>query len=103
MTSESLSVPVDGVRTPRSIALWNAATFGVGYVLLGQWQKALVAVVLALVIGPITLGVGAVFLAIFTAIDGYHEAIATQRGAWTFFGRGRRNESVQSSGAVDGL
>jgi integral membrane sensor domain MASE1 len=73
--------------SPKAIAWWNLATFGAGYARIGQWQKALAALLLALMVGPITLGIGAVLLAAFTAVDGYREAMAEPRGQWTFLGK----------------
>lgn len=76
-------------QRPRNVALLNAAFFGVGYLYLGQWKKAVVAVVAALVFGPLTFGVAAVVLAALNALDGLMQARLQQCGAtlgdWTFF------------------
>lgn len=62
---------------------------GLGYILIGQKVKGIVAIVVYLVLLPLTCGVGSGVLAIVTAIDGYLQAQLQQQGKslgeWTFF------------------
>lgn len=62
---------------------------GLGYILIGQKVKGIVAIVIYLVCLPVTCGVGSGILAIVTAIDGYLQAQLQQQGKslgeWTFF------------------
>lgn len=62
---------------------------GVGYLLIGQKMKGIVAIVAWLVLIPVTCGTGSGLLAIIAAIDGYMQAQQLQQGhpvaEWTFF------------------
>ena len=74
---------------PRNVALLNALFFGVGYLFIGQWKKAIVAVLAAAVVGPLTFGIAELVLAELNAIDGLMQARLQRCGAslgdWTFF------------------
>ena len=62
---------------------------GLGYILIGQKLKGIIAIVVYLVCLPLTCGAGSGILAIVTAIDGYLQAQLQQQGKslgeWTFF------------------
>jgi hypothetical protein len=62
---------------------------GVGYLIMGQKTKGIVAIVAWLVLLVFTCGVGSGLLSIVTAIDGYMQAqllkAGTPVGQWTFF------------------
>ena len=61
---------------------------GVGYIILGQKTKGIVAIVVWLVLTVVTCGIGSA-IAIVTAIDGYMQAQQLQQGhpvgQWTWF------------------
>jgi hypothetical protein len=62
---------------------------GVGYIIMGQKTKGIVAIVAWLVLLVVTCGVGSGILGIVTAIDGYLQAQQLQQGKpvgqWTWF------------------
>lgn len=62
---------------------------GVGYLIIGQKMKGIVAIIVWLVLLVTTCGAGSGLLAIITAIDGYLQAQHLQQGRpvgeWTFF------------------
>ncbi|HEY0140078.1 MAG TPA: hypothetical protein VGF48_04225 [Thermoanaerobaculia bacterium] len=62
---------------------------GVGYLIMGQKMKGIVAIVAWAVMIPLTCGGGSGLLAIVAAIDGYLQAQQLQQGhpvaEWTFF------------------
>ena len=62
---------------------------GVGYIILGQKTKGIVAIVVYLVVAIPTCGVGSGLVSIAAAIDGYLQAQQLQQGhpvgQWTFF------------------
>jgi hypothetical protein len=62
---------------------------GLGYILIGQKVKGIVAIAAYIVLLFVTCGVGSGVLAIVTAIDGYLQAQLQQQGKslgeWTFF------------------
>ena len=62
---------------------------GVGYIVLGQKMKGIVAIVVWVVIALPTCGVGSLLVALAAAIDGYLQAQQLQQGhpigEWTFF------------------
>lgn len=61
---------------------------GLGYIMMGQKTKGIVAIVLWL-LGLFTCGIGSGLVAIFACIDGYMQAQQHQAGyplgQWTFF------------------
>lgn len=61
---------------------------GVGYIILGQKTKGIVAMVAWVVLTIVTCGIGSV-IAVVTAIDGYMQAQQLQQGhpigQWTWF------------------
>src|SRR5690349_3032938 len=62
---------------------------GVGYIIMGQKTKGIVAIIAWAVLLPLTCGVGAGILSIVTGIDGYLQAQQLQQGRpvgqWTWF------------------
>ena len=62
---------------------------GVGYLIIGQKTKGIVAIVAWIVLLVVTCGAGSGILAIVTAIDGYLQAQQLQQGKpvgqWTWF------------------
>jgi len=62
---------------------------GLGYILIGQKLKGIIAIVVYLVLVPVTCFVGSGVLAVVTAIDGYLQSQLQQQGKslgeWTFF------------------
>ena len=62
---------------------------GVGYIIMGQKTKGIVAIVAWVVLLVVTCGVGSGILGIVTAIDGYMQAQQLQQGKpvgqWTWF------------------
>ena len=62
---------------------------GVGYIIIGQKMKGIIAIVAWCVLIPVTCGIGSGILSIVTAIDGYFQALELQQGRpvgeWTFF------------------
>ena len=83
--------PSNPPRDPVIILVLNLLLLGaVGYFVLGQWQKGVAALVLDLLIGVPTCGMGIGAIAIFAGIDGYMQAQQLQAGRpvgqWTFFG-----------------
>lgn len=61
----------------------------VGYFIIGQKLKGIVALIAWIILLPLTCGVGSGVIAIVTAIDGYLQAQHLQQGRslgqWTFF------------------
>jgi len=61
---------------------------GVGYIIMGQKTKGIVAII-AWLLGLFTCGIGSGLVAIFAAIDGYMQAQQHQQGfplkQWSFF------------------
>ncbi len=62
---------------------------GVGYLLIGQKTKGIVAIVAYIILLFVTCGIGSGIIAIVAAIDGYLQAQLQQQGKslgeWTFF------------------
>ncbi|HEX7707374.1 MAG TPA: hypothetical protein VF701_13030 [Thermoanaerobaculia bacterium] len=62
---------------------------GVGYIIMGQKTKGIVAIISWLVLLVVTCGAGSGLVAIVAAIDGYLQAQQLQAGhpvgQWTFF------------------
>jgi hypothetical protein len=62
---------------------------GVGYIIIGQKMKGIIAIVAWCILLFVTCGIGSGILSIVTAIDGYFQAEALKAGSpvgeWTFF------------------
>jgi hypothetical protein len=62
---------------------------GVGYIIMGQKLKGIVAIIIYVVVAIPTCGAGSGLLAVAAAIDGYMQAQQLQAGhpiaQWTFF------------------
>ncbi len=62
---------------------------GVGYIIMGQKTKGIVAIVAWIVLLFVTCGAGSAIVAIITGIDGYLQAQQLQQGKpvgqWTWF------------------
>jgi hypothetical protein len=62
---------------------------GVGYILIGQKMKGIIAIVCYVILLFVTCGVGSGIIAIVAAIDGYLQTQQLQQGKsigeWTFF------------------
>jgi hypothetical protein len=85
-----LVYPPQPPKDPILICILNLIAFGgVGYILMGQKTKGIVAIIAwAILIIP-TCGTGSGLLAVITAIDGYlqsqQQAAGHPLGQWTFF------------------
>ena len=85
-----LVYPTTPPKDPILILVLNLLLLGgVGYIIMGQKMKGIVAIVASLVIGVPTCGAGAGLVCIVAAIDGYMQAQQLQAGhpvaQWTFF------------------
>jgi len=84
-----LIYPPTPPKEPVLILLLNLILAGVGYFLIGQNTKGIVAIIAALVIGVPTCGIGWGVLCIVTGLDGYFQSEAQKAGhplgQWTFF------------------
>jgi hypothetical protein len=82
-------MPSQPAKEPILILILNLIFVCIGYFIYGQWQKGIVAIIAALVIGIPTCGLGVGAVAIATAIDGFMQAQQLQAGfplaQWTFF------------------
>jgi hypothetical protein len=84
-----LVYPTTPPKDPILILVLNLLLLGgVGYIVIGQKTKGIVAMVTWVVLTVVTCGIGSV-IAIVTAIDGYMQAQQLQQGhpvgQWTFF------------------
>lgn len=84
-----LVYPTQPPKDPIVILLLNlVACGGVGYLMIGQKTKGIVAIV-AWAAGLLTCGIGSGIVAVFAAIDGYMQALELQAGhpvgEWTWF------------------
>jgi hypothetical protein len=82
--------PSQPPKDPILICLLNLIVLGgVGYILIGQKVKGIVAIILWLVVAIPTCGTGSGLIAVVTAIDGYFQAQSLQQGKsigpWTWF------------------
>ena len=85
-----LVYPTTPPKDPILVLLLNLLLFGgVGYIVMGQKTKGIVAIVVALIIAIPTCGAGSLLIGAFGAIDGYLQAQQLQAGhpvgQWTFF------------------
>jgi hypothetical protein len=82
--------PATPPKDPILVLVLNLLLFGcVGYFIMGQKMKGIVAIAADVVIGIPTCGAGVGLIAVFGAIDGYLQAQQLQAGhpvgQWTFF------------------
>ena len=85
-----LVYPTTPPKDPILVLVLNLLLLGgVGYIVMGQKTKGIVALIVYLVIAFPTCGAGSALLAVFAAIDGYMQAQQLQAGhpvgQWTFF------------------
>src|SRR5215216_528285 len=84
-----LIYPAQPPKDPILILVLNLLLLGgVGYIILGQKTKGIVAMITWVVLTVVTCGIGSV-IAVVTAVDGYMQAQQLQQGhpvgQWTFF------------------
>ncbi|HXG57921.1 MAG TPA: hypothetical protein VNL91_02770 [Thermoanaerobaculia bacterium] len=82
--------PTQPPKDPVLVLVLNLLVAGcVGYFIIGQKTKGIVALIAWIVLLPLTCGAGSGLLAIVAAIDGYLQAQLLQKGTpvgqWTFF------------------
>ncbi len=82
--------PSQPPKDPVLICVLNLLLFaGVGYIVMGQKTKGIVAIVACIALGIPTCGIGGLVVALATAVDGYLQAQALQQGhaigQWTWF------------------
>jgi hypothetical protein len=85
-----LVYPTNPPKDPILVLILNLLLLGgVGYIVLGQKVKGIVAIVLYVVVALPTCGTASLLIALVTAIDGYLQAQQLQQGhpvgEWTFF------------------
>lgn len=90
--SQKIIPPPVPPKDPILILILNLIVAGgLGYILIGQKVKGIVAIVVYIVLLFVTCGIGSGILAIVTAIDGYLQAQLQQQGKslgeWTFFNK----------------
>jgi hypothetical protein len=84
-----LIYPAQPPKDPILVLVLNLLLLGgVGYIIMGQKTKGIVAMVVWVVLTVVTCGIGSA-IAIVTAIDGYMQAQQLQQGhpigQWTWF------------------
>lgn len=89
-TSGELIYPTTPPKDPVLVLVLNLLVAGgVGYIIMGQKVKGIVAIVAWLVLLVVTCGAGSGLVAIVAAVDGYLQAQQLQAGhpvgPWTFF------------------
>jgi len=85
-----LVYPQQPPKDPILILVLNLLLFGcVGYFLIGQKMKGIVAVIVFVVGAPFTCGIVSLLVSVAACIDGYLQAQQLQAGhpvaQWTFF------------------
>jgi hypothetical protein len=90
MGGGDLVYPTNPPKDPVVVLLLNLLILGgVGYIVMGQKAKGIVAIVTAVLIAIPTCGTGAAAVAAFGAVDGYLQAMQLKAGhpvgQWTFF------------------
>ena len=85
-----LVMPAQPPKDPILVLVLNLLVAGgVGYIIMGQKTKGIVAIIAWAVLLPLTCGAGSGVLGIVTAIDGYLQAQQLQQGKpvgqWTWF------------------
>ncbi|HXI14405.1 MAG TPA: hypothetical protein VNM92_17435 [Thermoanaerobaculia bacterium] len=87
-SSGDLIYPPNPARDPVIILVLNLVLVCVGYFVMGQWQKGIATIVVALVLGVPTCGLGIGLVAVGATIDGFLQAQQLQAGhpigQWTF-------------------
>jgi hypothetical protein len=88
--SSDLIHPSQPPKDPILICVLNLLVVGgVGYIVMGQKIKGIIAIVAWLAIAIPTCGTGSMLLAVVTAVDGYLQAEKLKQGKtlgpWTFF------------------
>jgi hypothetical protein len=88
--SGELVYPTTPPKDPILVLVLNLLVAGgVGYIIMGQKVKGIVAIVAWLVLLVVTCGAGSGLVSIVAAIDGYMQAQQLQAGhpvgPWTFF------------------
>lgn len=89
-SSGELIYPTTPPKDPILVLVLNLLVAGgVGYIIMGQKVKGIVAIVAWLVLLVVTCGAGSGLVAIVAAVDGYLQAQQLQAGhpvgPWTFF------------------
>lgn len=83
-----LVYPTTPPKDPVLILVLNLLLFGIGYLVMGQKTKGIVAIIAFWVITIVTCGFGGI-ISVLYAIDGYMQAQQLQQGhpvgEWTFF------------------
>ena len=87
---DNLVRPSQPPKDPVLICVLNLIVVGgVGYIVMGQKIKGIVAIVAWLALAIPTCGTGSMLLAVVTAVDGYLQAQQLKEGKtlgpWTFF------------------
>jgi hypothetical protein len=82
--------PTTPPKDPILVLILNLLLLGgVGYIILGQKTKGIVAIVTCLILALPTCGTASLLIALVTAVDGYLQAQQLQQGhavgQWTFF------------------
>lgn len=90
MGGGELVYPTDPPKDPVLILVLNLLLFGgVGYLVMGQKMKGIVAIIIWVVVLCPTFGSGSGLLAIVAAVDGFLQAQQLKAGfpvgQWTFF------------------
>jgi hypothetical protein len=84
-----LVYPTTPAKDPILILVLNLLLGGVGYLIIGQKTKGIVALATWLILGVVTCGFGFGIVGILTAIDGFLQAQHLQKGMpvaqWSFF------------------
>lgn len=88
--SADLVYPTQPAKDPILVLVLNLLVAGgVGYIIIGQKTKGIVAIVAWLVLLVVTCGIGSGLVSVAAAIDGYMQAQTLQAGTpvgqWTFF------------------
>lgn len=90
MGGNELVYPTSPPKDPVLVLVLNLLLFGgVGYLIMGQKMKGIVAIIASLVLAIPTCGTGSLAIAAFGAVDGYMQAMQLKAGQavgqWTFF------------------
>ena len=85
-----LVYPTTPPKDPILVLVLNLLLLGgVGYIIMGQKMKGIVAIVAYIIVAIPTCGAGSGLIAVVAAIDGYMQAQQLQAGhpvaQWTFF------------------
>lgn len=85
-----LIYPATPPKDPILVLILNLLVLGgVGYIILGQKMKGIVAIVTCLIVAIPTCGAASLLIAVVAAVDGYLQAQQLQQGhpiaQWSFF------------------